>query len=1403
MFKSLLRTIPTISGNYTLACKLNNYINIDNIKYRCCVDDAIIIPLDNNQVLHKVINVNLINGKYEFDVKKYFKEMSSLFYKDTYVKNENIFEHYNIEKLYELNDSHNKNFEFGCKRLSLSKYNYQFQFYAPIYINNYDDLPDFFVLNIHYNQNLIKQIHIPIKQKYNQNKLRIYLQNFTNKILNNVPLIWKFDEDKIIYNKVIDCANGGIINFTSHNVIKHNKVNQLLLNDIDNMLSKAYKDNNIILSECIPLSFIFNINDIIDELSSYYFDFNKFFISGEYVKDNKTCDLYDFSYNYHNFYSSYYKYDNLSNKITNTKINICNTVPYGLSEGTNYRLSYQNTFNLDYCRWSLFNYNDYIVNTNIVFNYHNFINNFPIFKNSAFNDLYINGKVLDNNFILPINEYVYEFDDNIKDKYKLFIENNYVNWFNIYNIHKNDLTKYVDITEYNKSNNINVFYNGVQYQISDISEDIKYFGVFVNPILINYKENIIEGNIIIDGKNSKYDDKYINISNKFYYDVFDDYSNKEESYKNYLKNEFINGNLEKIYVENSNPTYYAKYEDLTLEKLFSTFKNRLDEFNNYKNISKLLKNNLDEMYDIFSEVYSYIVNKIEGFEYLDISDTYIDDSDFFNNLFIDNPELKRTLYYSNANNINKINLYNSIKNNSISNREILGKNNTTLFLKSSFVKIIKLENIEHIVSEDGIYKQLYTLYKSNTNIEQGLINQSIDVIKNVFKLDNLKKHENYWDLFNEINKIELLDYDNNLETSNINIVKSYITKIIIVYIIYKLIKNESNRIDKYHYIYNNNRNNILINGDYFKKISKKSTCEYKDLYIHIDNNTFINSLISKYKLAGITKDVYLNIKNKSQLEYVIEHFNITEFYHHNKFVDSNLNIISLNEPISIITYLKKKIYEYFTNDTQNKDENENIIFKQSQKDLLKEFIIEDDNKLYFQLLTNNGVKLIPINLYVKVRLYKYHKNLDDIKIYDGLEEKTLKDIVSPLNIFIETNNTSNILYKNSVNNINYTNDIFVESIYDNYLMSNINKHKFNTLLKNILIIDNCKVYHNPFNILNEYDIDYVLDNWDEFSNIKLYKESNINSVKIRKEFNDNKYRLIIDYYLTNSSNSFNVEYCDENDNMPIYKINDINIDYSNYLDNIFQSIYPVLKNDLMIEVINILSSKSYGINVVIPKILKINIEYDVYNKTDLLNTAVEINKENTFTLLKKTNLFNNYIYVTRYFGNIMPTFNKIDQYIYNNRSKIFIINSNDKKTYIADKNNIYISNINIYKYDQIAYIENEEDTNIKFIDQIEYKHFNNNLIYNLPNEIKFTHDDVEYFYIEKLNEFKSSSKCYEYFKKYLKNNYMNIIDNENDYLFLFNKYNITYIQEDEVYHSLNNIDYMSKVYKIIYKLNLI
>ena len=33
MFKSLLQTIPTISGNFTLACKLNNYEHDNNFEY--------------------------------------------------------------------------------------------------------------------------------------------------------------------------------------------------------------------------------------------------------------------------------------------------------------------------------------------------------------------------------------------------------------------------------------------------------------------------------------------------------------------------------------------------------------------------------------------------------------------------------------------------------------------------------------------------------------------------------------------------------------------------------------------------------------------------------------------------------------------------------------------------------------------------------------------------------------------------------------------------------------------------------------------------------------------------------------------------------------------------------------------------------------------------------------------------------------------------------------------------------------------------------------------------------------------------------------------------------------------------------------------------------------------------
>ena len=55
MFKSLLRTIPSVSGNFTLACRLNDIIKRTDKEYTAYINSAILLPLDNKIRLFKDI----------------------------------------------------------------------------------------------------------------------------------------------------------------------------------------------------------------------------------------------------------------------------------------------------------------------------------------------------------------------------------------------------------------------------------------------------------------------------------------------------------------------------------------------------------------------------------------------------------------------------------------------------------------------------------------------------------------------------------------------------------------------------------------------------------------------------------------------------------------------------------------------------------------------------------------------------------------------------------------------------------------------------------------------------------------------------------------------------------------------------------------------------------------------------------------------------------------------------------------------------------------------------------------------------------------------------------------------------------------------------------------------------
>ena len=148
----------------------------------------------------------------------------------------------------------------------------------------------------------------------------------------------------------------------------------------------------------------------------------------------------------------------------------------------------------------------------------------------------------------------------------------------------------------------------------------------------------------------------------------------------------------------------------------------------------------------------------------------------------------------------------------------------------------------------------------------------------------------------------------------------------------------------------------------------------------------------------------------------------------------------------------------------------------------------------------------------------------------------------------------------------------------------------------------------------------------------------------------------------------------------------------------------------------------------------------------------------------------------------------------------FKINDNIINTNIlSNSNNANTENINIYKYNNISYYKSNKDTDLLFTKQIEYKHFNNNYLFNLPNELIIPLYNIDYIPNKDLHIYINSDMCYKYFCNYLQKNYSNFkyINDENLFLYIFNKYSIEYIQESTF------INVLTKAYTITYKLTLL
>jgi len=368
MFKALLKTLPSLSGNMKLSCFVDDYKR-HNKTYTCNVKVAKLLPIAHT-LFDKNIYVNLKNNSFEYDVKKFYSNYFDTFYKTNY-----NYSKINIPIIDFTNNvpDGNEDFQFGCKRISYSKYENQMAFFAPIYIESLDDIKDkYFKITCIFNKinTLKKELIIDIyNNEDGENYLGDYLQRYASKIDDKV--IYMSSTYKNMYHG-IDLLHGGFIHIED-NISKNLYKQYYTINDFDAIINFGFKRNNMMMKQIIPLSFYFNPQNLLTLYEQSIFNDAEIIISGEwYTKGSKKAEkFYNFSDNYTFYSESVYQLTsaNIFTYVNSSK-NILDMNYPAFKEASSENYKYINTIVKNYNRWKLKYSSDnypYIINNNFAF----------------------------------------------------------------------------------------------------------------------------------------------------------------------------------------------------------------------------------------------------------------------------------------------------------------------------------------------------------------------------------------------------------------------------------------------------------------------------------------------------------------------------------------------------------------------------------------------------------------------------------------------------------------------------------------------------------------------------------------------------------------------------------------------------------------------------------------------------------------------------------------------------------------------------------------------------------------------------------------------------------------------------------------------------------------------------
>lgn len=535
MIKPLLRVLPSLSGNVKLACILSDIACIDstNKLYESNIRAAKLFPL-SSQLWQKKIDANLLNSTWEYDLPKFYSTYSDVFYNTCF-----SFDKSDAMML----DKHNNqyvratDFEFGVKRISYSKNNCEFAFFAPLYIDNANDIPDYFLINITlYNINKESElvyatkrslrINIGLNGNAKENYIYKYLYKYLNKIDNNVIFCNVLTNQATCYG--IDLKNSGFTTAIDNSFERlYNKQNTI--QNFDATIAGAYKRNCIAIRQIMPLCYYFSLSDVLSKSERIKYNNCRIEFDGAYYKDNEKIALHDFSCDYTQYNEETLTMDPLTGNMqwsNGDAINIMDVMFPSLNEKNYIKYEFANKLAPWFCRWKL-KYSDdehpYITNNSWAFSKNQNSNyKYGQFPHTSFNNQLTSlakHELIDNkhiyNLMFPLGDInnissgkaLYAYAPSLDltdleigpyyyviDKYQRIMNNYISNWFSVvaYNddiYSNNDLWRDVDDSM--------VYYNGILYDFNNIYnsvsdvEKIDKFAVLLQPDVTIYNQHNI------------------------------------------------------------------------------------------------------------------------------------------------------------------------------------------------------------------------------------------------------------------------------------------------------------------------------------------------------------------------------------------------------------------------------------------------------------------------------------------------------------------------------------------------------------------------------------------------------------------------------------------------------------------------------------------------------------------------------------------------------------------------------------------------------------------------------------------------------------------------------------------------------------------------------------------------